>query len=142
MSDTNSSTHQPNTGSAQDLILENFIHEATEAVIIGKTDISPWVKKYALNDGETEQFIRLVKWLYSALVPVKPSRRFSHRLKQDLMGMPQKQNMAERIRHLPPRVQIAAGVALFAGVMLLARRRVNLPSLTDTAADQSVAIAQ
>jgi hypothetical protein len=56
------------------------------------------------------------------LAGVQPSRRFVRRLKQDLVT-PEDYNVLTRVRRLPPRVQIAAGIALIAGFMLLSRRR-------------------
>jgi len=72
--------------------------------------------------AEVESFLQLIQRLHVALVGVQPSRRFVQRLRQDLIGQSQ-WNLVNRVRYLPPRVQIAAGIALIAGFILLSRRR-------------------
>ncbi len=112
--------------------IEQFVSAVTDALHSGKGNLDSLVEHYAtsINTDEANQLLSLIQRLYAVLVPVKPSRRFSARLKQDLMGQPER-TMIERIRYLPPRVQIAAGVAVVAGLMILARRRVA--SVTDAA---------
>jgi hypothetical protein len=58
------------------------------------------------------------------LVGVRPSRRFAHRLRQDLLDEPE-DNVITRVRFLPARVQIAAAIAVLAGFGLLLRRRLT-----------------
>jgi hypothetical protein len=108
---------QPNTQ------LENLLAVLTEAILAEEGDIDRIISSYAVSRAEVEGFVRIVRRLHTALIGVRPSRRFVHRLKQDLMGQPH-WNVISRIRFLPPRVQIAAGIALLAGFMLLSRRRI------------------
>jgi hypothetical protein len=107
---------QPNTQ------LENLLAILTEAILAEDGEIDQLIRRYDMSGAEVEGFVRLIQRLHTVLIGVRPSRRFVQRLKQDLMGQPH-WNVIARIRYLPPRVQIAAGIALIAGFMLLSRRR-------------------
>jgi hypothetical protein len=102
--------------------LHNLLDALTEAIINDEQDLDVIVNRYSVPRAEIEGLIKLVRQLHVSLIGVRPSRRFAQRLRQDLMGQPQ-MNMINRLRYLPPRVQIAAGIALIAGFMLLSRRR-------------------
>jgi hypothetical protein len=104
--------------------LENLLNALTDAILAEEGDIDQIISRYDVSRADVEGFVKIVRRLYTVLVGVRPSRRFVHRLKQDLMGQPH-WNVISRIRYLPPRVQIAAGIALFAGFMLLSRRRLG-----------------
>jgi hypothetical protein len=102
--------------------MDNLLALLTEAILAEEGDIDHILRQFDVSRAEVEGFVRIVRRLHMALMGVRPSRRFVHRLKQDLMGQPH-WNVVSRIRYLPPRVQIAAGIALIAGFMLLSRRR-------------------
>jgi hypothetical protein len=108
---------------ANDLELQNLLSAVTDAMLADKNgDIDNIVARYAVPRAEVDSLIGIIRRLHLTLVGAQPSRRFVHRLKTDLLGAPER-NVVTRIRHLPPRVQIAAGIALVAGFMLLSRRR-------------------
>jgi hypothetical protein len=65
--------------------------------------------------------VSIIRRLHVTLVGAQPSQRFVKRLHNDLVGS--NRNLVARIRYLPPRVQIAAGIALVAGFIILNRRR-------------------
>lgn len=123
--------------------MEQFVTAVTDAVQSGKGGLDTLIAQYAdtINAEEAHQLLRLVQGLYAVLIPVKPTRQFSTRLKQNLIGQAER-TMVERIRYLPPRVQIAAGVALLAGLMILARRRIALMDEPDVVSTPEVAVAQ
>lgn len=101
--------------------MPEMLATVTDTILAGK-NIDAVLHVYGASRRQVADFLNIIMLLQRALVGVKPSRRFSHRLKQDLMGAP-RMNVITRIRYLPPRVQIAAGVALMAGFALLLRRR-------------------
>ena len=108
---------------ANDLELQNLLSAVTDAMLADKNgDIDKIIGQYAVPRTEVDSLVGVIRRLHVTLVGVQPSRRFVYRLKTDLMGTPER-NVVTRIRHLPPRVQIAAGIALVAGFMLLSRRR-------------------
>ena len=108
---------------ANDLELQNLLSAVTDAMLADKNgDIEHIVGRYAVPRQEVDSLVGIIRRLHMTLVGAQPSRRFVHRLKTDLLGTPER-NVVTRIRHLPPRVQIAAGIALVAGFMLLSRRR-------------------
>ncbi len=108
---------------ANDLELQNLLSAVTDALLIESgSDIDSIIGRYSVPRAEVEGFVGIIKRLHLTLVGEQPSRRFVRRLKQDLVGM-EDATVVARIRHLPPRVQIAAGIALVAGFMLLSRRR-------------------
>ncbi len=103
--------------------LENLLSAVTDALLADeRTNLDQIVNRYAVPKNEVEGLVGLVRKLHMTLVGVQPSRRFVNRLRNDLVGSHQ-QNIVNRVRYLPPRVQIAAGIALVAGFMLLSRRR-------------------
>jgi hypothetical protein len=85
-------------------------------------DLPGTAQRHGVSRQDAEAYARLIGNLNHHLVAVKPSARFAQRLHQDLMGAPT-MNVISRIRYLPPRVQVAAGLALIAGFMLLLRRQ-------------------
>lgn len=103
--------------------LENLLSAVTDALLADEhADLDQIVTRYAVPRQEVEGLVGLVRKLHVALVGAQPSRRFVNRLRNDLVGM-KRANIVSRVRYLPPRVQIAAGIALVAGFMLLTRRR-------------------
>ncbi len=101
--------------------MPDMLSTVTDTMLAGK-NIDAVLHVYGVSRRQVADFLNVITLLQKSLVGVKPSRRFSNRLKQDLMGAP-RMNVITRIRYLPPRVQIAAGVALVAGFLLLLRRR-------------------
>ncbi len=118
--------------------LENLLAAVTDAILEDEQDIDRIISRYAVQRGEVESFIRLIHRLHISLIGVHPSRRFAYRLRQELLDEPE-WNVINRVRFLPPRVQIAAGVALLAGFMLISRRRL-LAELTSGADVEEVAV--
>ena len=103
--------------------LENFLSAVTDALMADeRTNLDHIVNRYAVPKNEVVGLVGLVRKLHMTLVGAEPSRRFVNRLRNDLVGT-QRTNIVNRVRYLPPRVQIAAGIALVAGFMLLTRRR-------------------
>ena len=107
---------------SDDMQIENLLSAVTDALLAENTNVDAIIRQYKVPRNDVESFVRVINRLHIALVGVQPSRRFVRRLKQDLVGAPNR-NVLSRVRHLPPRVQIAAGIALVAGFMLLSRRR-------------------
>ena len=107
---------------ANNLELENLLSAVTEAMLADdQRDLDSIVSRYAVPRQEVEGLIGVIRRLHMTLVGTQPSRRFVGRLRHELVGS--RYNVVARVRYLPPRVQIAAGIALVAGFMLLSRRR-------------------
>ncbi len=104
--------------------LQNLLAAVTEAIIHDDQDLDLIVSRYAVPRADVEGLIHLIQRLHIALVGVRPSRRFAQRLRQELMGQ-HSSGVITRLRYLPPRVQIAAGIVLIGGFMLLKRRRIS-----------------
>jgi hypothetical protein len=103
--------------------LENLLSAVTDALLADeRTSLDHIVNRYSVPRSEVEGLIGIVRKLHVTLVGAQPSRRFVNRLRNDLVGA-QRTNIVNRVRYLPPRVQIAAGIALVAGFVLLNRRR-------------------
>ena len=103
--------------------LENLLSAVTDALLADEhANLDPIVSRYAVPRHDVEGLVGLVRKLHVTLVGAQPSRRFVNRLRNDLVGA-QRTNIVNRVRYLPPRVQIAAGIALVAGFVLLNRRR-------------------
>lgn len=103
--------------------LENLLSAVTDALLADeRTNLDQIVSRYAVPKKEVEGLVGIVRKLHITLVGAQPSRRFVNRLRNDLIGQ-HRGNIVNRVRYLPPRVQIAAGIALVAGFLLLNRRR-------------------
>ena len=103
--------------------LENLLSAVTDALLADeRANLDQIVNRYAVPRHDVEGLVGIVRKLHITLVGAQPSRRFVNRLRNDLVGT-QRTNIVNRVRYLPPRVQIAAGIALVAGFVLLNRRR-------------------
>ena len=108
------------------LPMDNMLSALTDALIADDGNVDHIIARYPVSRAEAEQFLQIIRKLHYVLVGVQPSNRFVQRLKRDLMGETQTAGLIGRVRGLPPRVQIGAGVALIAGFMLLSRRRLGV----------------
>lgn len=108
--------------------MQNFLSTVTDALVNDERDVDSVISQHNLPERDVHSFIRVIRRLLAVLVPVQPSRRFAHRLKLELMGVPER-SVLDRIRYLPARVHIAALLAVGVGVvMLLARLRLPVPA--------------
>jgi type VI protein secretion system component VasF len=115
---------------ANDLELQNLLSAVTDALLADQhTSIDSIVGRYAVQRHEVDSLVRLIRRLHLTLVGVQPSQRFVKRLRHDLVGS--NRNLVARVRYLPPRVQIAAGIALLVGFILFNRRRLMDDSPSD-----------
>jgi hypothetical protein len=102
--------------------LQDLLASITETILSGDSDIDRVLKRHQVDSPDTRELVELIDTLYHSLNPVAPSPQFVRRLRNDLVGT-DSSNVLVKVRRLPPRVQIAAGLALMAGVFLLSRRR-------------------
>lgn len=122
-----------------DAQIEDLLAAVTDALLMDDSaDLDTIVTQYNVPRTDVAGLVTLISRLHVLLVGARPSNRFVRRLKRDLMGAPQR-GMVYRIRHLPPRVQIAAGVALIAGFMIITRRRMMDDAQSES---QEVAVLQ
>ncbi len=116
--------------------LEEFLSAVTDA-LLDSDDLAhveavhQLFSRYDVPRASAESFIRLIQRLDSALRVIPPSPAFVDRLRADLVGREQR-SLVGRVRHMPARVQIAAGIVAVAGFVLLSRRRLgDLAGVTD-----------
>ncbi|MBC8171348.1 MAG: hypothetical protein H7X77_06735 [Anaerolineae bacterium] len=114
--------------------LEDLLAALTDAILADEDKLEPIIARYDVPRTSVDSFVPLLWRLHQTLVGVQPSARFVDRLRQDLKGTAPS-GLVQRMRYLPARVQIAAGVVAAAGFMLLARRR--LLDLTTTTGDEA-----
>lgn len=107
---------------ASNLLIENLLSAVTDVLLQGDDDLETIIAQYNVPRASVDPLVKLIRRLHYTLVGVTPSQRFVKRLKQDLIGT-SGATMLSRVRYLPARVQIAAGVAVIAGFMLITRRR-------------------
>jgi hypothetical protein len=112
------------TPNSEDRSLEDLLSAVTDALMAeaDKQNVEAIIARSRVPRKDIQNYIQLINRLHISLVGVQPSRRFVRRLKHELIGTPDR-NVISRVRHLPPRVQIAAGIALVAGFMFISRRR-------------------
>jgi len=107
---------------SSDVKMQDLLSAVTDALVADEGDVDEIVQQYAVPRSEVDGMLFLIQRLHLTLTGRQPSRRFANRLKRDLIGT-RKWGLLWRIRSLPPRVQIAALVAVVAGFMLVLRRR-------------------
>jgi hypothetical protein len=103
--------------------MQELLNSVTDALLYGRGDVDRIIDQGRVPRSRVEDLVELVYSLNMALVSQQPSDRFVKRLKQDLIG--QRTGLVNRFRFLPARVQIATGLALVAGFVLLTRRRLT-----------------
>ena len=104
-----------------DVNMQDLLAAVTDAIIADEADIEIVADRYDVPRKEANSLIHLIHRLHYSVNERQPSMAFSHRLKSDLMGVPQT-GLIWRWRRLPARVQIATGVTLVGGFVLLITR--------------------
>jgi hypothetical protein len=102
--------------------LENLLSAVTDALLADEDDLDTIIAQYDVPRASVDRLVSMIRRLHVMLVGVQPSQRYVQRLKHDLVGT-SGQGIVARVRYLPPRIQITAGIAVVAGFMLLSRRR-------------------
>lgn len=107
--------------------VEDMLSAMTDAVLRGERDVNRIARRYDVPQAEADQLIPMICALHDAHRSQRPSPHFTRKLKRDLMGAPE-YTLVERVRYLPPRVQIAAGLAVGTafGVLILGRLTYHL----------------
>jgi len=114
MSQSNSHSH--------DVRIKYFLSEATDDFFAGKLDVETLAHSHDLSLAEADQLVEMIEQLeFTFDVDIQPDADFKQQLHNDLIG--KQLSLFERVRNLPPRLQIAAGIALIAAMALLGRRR-------------------
>jgi hypothetical protein len=109
-----------------DTQLEKLLSAVTDAMLADKkANVDAIIGQYDVPRADVDNLVSLIQRLHMTMIGVQPSRRFVRRLKHDLVGQ-QRRDVIATVRYLPPRVQIAAGVAFVLGFMLLSRRQMLL----------------
>lgn len=112
------------SNSLSDVQLQNLLALLTDELLTADCDVNMLAQRHQISSDEVRGLLEVVRQINESLVPVQPSERFVRRLQQDLLGG-ESSNVLVRVRKLPPRVQLAAGLALMAGFVLLSRRRAH-----------------
>jgi hypothetical protein len=107
-----------------DVQIQNLLTDLTSALLDENGDLDALLAQYHVDDHDVQSLVELIGELNNTILPVEPSARFVRRLHQELIGM-ETGNVLVRVRRLPPRVQLAAGIALVAGFVILSRRRAS-----------------
>ncbi|MEL6150450.1 MAG: hypothetical protein AAFU54_25820 [Chloroflexota bacterium] len=106
-----------------DTRVQDFLADLTDAQLNGHADALRLAARYGIPAADAQALATTVNRLDAALVEVAPSTKFRANLRNELLSESSAEGMIVRVRNLPPRIQIAAGVALIAAMTLLGRRR-------------------
>lgn len=117
-----------------DVNMQDYLAALTDALMVDEpsdAELEALMTRYDVprRDAQALALAKLVKRLRGALQPVQPSVRFSRKLKDELMGVPQT-DLVGRWRRLPARVQMAALFTLMGGFALFLRARLTLGTST------------
>lgn len=86
-------------------------------------DIEKQIRQSGMTHRDLDGTVALIERLRDTLVAQQPSEKFIRKLRQDLGGVDY--DIASRLRYMPARVHIAAGLTLLAGGLMLITRRRN-----------------
>lgn len=106
-----------------DTQMEDLLNSITEALFNEDCDLDEIISRYEIPRNSVDSFIELIHGLRLSLKPAQPSNEFVKSLKKELVGK-ESSDVFSRLRGMPGRVQIAAGIALVAGFLLISRRRI------------------
>ena len=110
---------KPNTIDEQ---MQNILDELTDALLSGQDDPDNIIERHNISQDKDAELLDIVQFLQSELVIQKPSPDFVRELKQDLVGQ---DGMFTRLRYVPVRVQITAGLAVVSGFAYIMGKRVT-----------------
>ena len=114
----------------------DFLADHADALLGGSANLDRLIAPYdAIAIEQVESLISVAERLSRSLIEVKPSDPFVEHLRQQLLfgREPERRTWWRRIRQLPPRTQLAAGIGgatLTAGVVLIASRPFVMDALT------------
>lgn len=107
---------------SSELHMHNLFDAITEALLTGQDEMVEYlIDQSEVSRAKAEELLDVIDGLRASLSSQEPSVQFVRQLKADLTG--ERAGLVTRIRFLPGRVQIAAGLALVAGFALILRRR-------------------
>jgi hypothetical protein len=108
--------------------IEDFLMAHADSLVSGSPEFDRLLDQYDdVVQGQVEGLFTLAERISRTLMPVAPSEQFVNRLRHELIdsASAEPRSLWGRIRSLPPRTQIAAGIGgatLTAGVVLIASR--------------------
>lgn len=108
--------------------MDDFLAAVTDAVLHGERNTERIAQRYGVPEADANQIVPLIRHLKDAHRSERSSPQFRRKLYRDLMGAPE-YTLVERVRYLPPRVQLAAGAAVSITAVLLLIGRYGLPVL-------------
>jgi hypothetical protein len=106
--------------------MDDFLTAATDAALRGERDFDRIARRYGVSQADADRMVPLIRHLKVVHKAERPSEQFKRKLQRDLMGVPE-YTIVERVRYLPPRVQIAAGAAVSITAALLLVGRFGWP---------------
>jgi len=123
----------------QETQFENLLDAITDAVLHNPDDVRAVIARHPVPATRLDGLAELIARLNATLTPQQPQDRFVRQLKRDLVG--QQSGLLARLRYLPGRVQIAAGLAVIAGGLMLFSRRRGF-EIPDTIQDAEIPLLQ
>lgn len=107
--------------SSADVNMQNLLDAVTIA-LQHDDDIEHLIHNSSVPREEMDRLVNVIQSLHTSLVPVEPSAQFANRLQSELMGT-RPRGVVKTVRQMPARVHVAAIVAVVAGFVLIAYRR-------------------
>lgn len=129
-------TNQSNETNTTDLL-----NALTDAIFNEQDNlVDTLFDQYNIPKGSLGNMIELIHHIKGLFAPTDPSEEYIRALKQELIGA--EDTLISRMRYLPARVQVAAGLAVIAGFLLITRRRLTSDTLREAAADFEIPALQ
>ncbi len=119
----------------------NLLDALTHAIFKDQNDlVDALFDQYKVPKGSLDNLFELIYQLRGVFTPADPSEEYLRSLKQELMGVDD--TLLARMRYLPARVQVAAGLAVIAGFLLLTRRRITSNPLGEASSEYEIPVLQ
>lgn len=107
--------------SSSDVKMQNLLDAVTVA-LQHDDDIEQLLNNSPVPREEMDSLVNVIQSLHSSLVTVEPSAKFANKLHSEVMGT-RPRGVVKTVRQMPARVHIAAILAVVAGFVLIAYRR-------------------
>ena len=104
---------------------DNQLHSTLDTItarLQGGDAVEQLMAEAESSQGDLEEFVDIIQSLHASLIPISPSQKYTDRLRADLLE--RRPGVVKRVRQMPPRVHVAAILAVFAGCVLFVLRRI------------------
>ena len=118
--------------------MQNLL-DAVTAALQHDDDIEAVISNSPVPRDEMDSLVNVIQSLHTNLILAEPSAKFANQLQSELMGT-RPRGVVKTVRQMPARVHVAAIVAVVAGFVLIAYRRLIGSTTTQDITEEPITI--